>query len=187
MDRTGKLLLVLVGVTGLYLLSRTRMGESVTGSLTDAIARLITGEEGVRLTVYKDIGGKETVGRGHLVLATDTVIRNGVPTKLAPFGPVTKITAAESDAFFLKDTETARNAVSTRVTVPISQNQRAALVSLIFNIGTGAFGQSTLLRKLNVGDYQAAADQFPVWKKVNGQDSPALLARRIRERALFLA
>lgn len=187
MSRQNKLLLMLASVAGLYLLSRTRMGERASSSLTDAIARLITGEEGVRLTVYKDIGGKWTVGRGHLILASDRVTRDGASVALHPFGPVKTITEAESDAFFERDTATARNAVANRVTVPISQNERAALSSLVFNIGTGAFAQSTLLKLLNAGNRAAAADQFLVWRKVNGVDSPGLLARRERERQLFLS
>jgi len=183
-----KILLALLGGVGLlYLLSRTQMGTAFSSSLIDKIARLITGEEGIRLTVYKDSGGASTVGRGHLVLATDTVMRGGVATKLAPFGPVTAITAAESDAFFERDTATARNAVANKVTVPLTENQRAALASLVFNIGTGAFSTSTLLKNLNAGNFLAAADQFLVWKKDNGVDVPQLLARRQRERALFLA
>ena len=188
MAKREKILLAALGFAGLlYLLSRTTVGQGVT----DKIARLIFGEEGERLDVYQDIGGKWTVGKGHLVLSTDTVNRTDGNTTAAvhlhPYGPVRNITQAESDAFFERDTATARNAVADRVNVPLTENQRAALASLVFNIGTGAFGTSTLLRKLNVGDYKAAADQFLVWKKVNGVDSPALLARRERERSLFLS
>lgn len=163
------------------------MGTNITGSVVAKIAQLIHAEEGERLDVYPDIGGKWTVGKGHLVLATDKVQRNGVMQQLHPFGPVRAITQAESDALFEKDTAIARNAVAEKVRVPINENERAALSSLVFNIGTGAFAQSTLLRLLNAGRRVDAADQFLVWKKVNGVDSPALLARRERERDLFLA
>lgn len=159
------------------------MGQNFTAKLAD----LIGGEEGYRLEVYQDIGGLWTVGRGHLIKNTDRVTRNGQSLALHPYGPVTKITPDEADAFFLRDTEAARNAVSNLVMVPLTDNQRAALVSLVFNIGAGAFGQSTLLRKLNVGDYKGAAAQFAVWKKVNGQDSAGLIARRARESSLFLS
>jgi lysozyme len=187
-SRNEKVLLALLGGAGiLYLLSRTETGQAVTGSLLDKIASVIGGHEGYKLTIYPDEGGLPTVGRGHLVLSTDTVIRNGVPTKLSPYGPVTTITPAEADAFFERDTEAARNTVANKVATPISENQRAALVSLVFNIGAGAFATSTLLRKLNTGDLSGAADQFLVWKKVRGVDSPGLLSRRQSERALFLS
>lgn len=186
MTRQQKLLLLLAGVAGLYLLSRTKVGEKVTGDITDLIASVIFGHEGEKLTVYPDSGGKPTVGKGHLVLATDTVMRNGVAQHLSPYGPVTTITPEESAAFFDQDTAIARNAVANKVTVPLTDNMRAALASLVFNIGTGAFAQSTLLRYLNAGRKTDAADQFLVWNKVNGEVSPGLVARRQRERTLFL-
>lgn len=188
MSRREKFLLLLLGVAGVgYLLSQTTKGQQVTGTLLDKIARVIGGHEGNVLTVYQDEGGLWTVGHGHLVLPTDTVIRNGAPTKLHPYGPVTDLSPAESDAFFARDTEAARSAVANKVSAMLTDNQRAALISLVFNIGTGAFAGSTLLRKLNAGDVSGAADQFLVWKKVKGVDSPGLLARRTSERALFLS
>jgi lysozyme len=174
--REKKLLVVLAAVAGLYLLSRTKAGMTATSNVTDLIARLITGHEGEVLTVYQDVAGFWTVGKGHLIKPTDTVRGE----KLHPYGPIQRITKEESDAFFLQDTETARNAVANRVAVPLTVNQRAALVSLVFNIGTGAFGTST-------GDYKGAADQFLVWKKAGGADVPGLLRRRESERALFLS
>lgn len=187
-----RLLLALLGGAGLlYLLSRTEKGQEVTASLTDAIAALLTGAEGERLDVYQDEAGLWTVGKGHLVLDTDTVVRNGQRAKLHPYGPVRAITQAESDAFFEHDTASARNAVANLVMVPLSQNQRAALVSLVFNIGAAGFAGSTLLKKLNARDYTGAADQFPVWNKVTVKGvkkiSNGLVARRARERELFLS
>lgn len=191
------MLLALLGGAGiLWALSRTGMGQKVTASLADQIAALITGHEGDKLVVYQDTGGLWTVGKGHLILATDRVIRQGAPQPLYPFGPadanskptgVMQITQAESDAFFERDTAAARNAVANKVSVPLTNNQRAALVSLVFNIGAGAFAGSTLLKKLNAGDFAGAADQFLVWKKVQGVDSPGLMTRRASERALFLS
>lgn len=169
------------------MLSRTSPGQAVSAALIEKIAKLIHGEEGERLTAYPDEGGLWTIGKGHLILETDTVVRNGKPAHLHPFGPVREITADESDMFFERDTSIARNAVANKVSVPLTDNQRAALVSLVFNIGVAAFSNSTLLRLLNGGNYQAAADQFSVWKKVKGKDSPGLIARRARERALFLS
>jgi lysozyme len=171
------------------------MGQGITGNVADKIAKLIAGHEGDKLTVYPDEGGLWTIGKGHLIRPGERFYPYGgkmiIPTdpltgKPAPSG-VRTITQAESDALFLRDTETARNAVANKVTVPLNDNQRAALVSLVFNIGAGAFATSTLLRKLNAGDYAAAADQFLVWKKVAGKDSAGLLKRRKDERSIFLA
>ncbi|NUU69127.1 lysozyme [Enterobacteriaceae bacterium BIT-l23] len=73
------------------------------------------------------------------------------------------------------------------VRVNLTQNQFDALVCFVYNIGTYAFSTSTLLQKLNAGDYQGAADQFLRWV---APDKPKVTAglqrRRIAERTLFL-
>ena len=79
----------------------------------------------------------------------------------------------------------AQRAVAKAVTVPLNQNQYDALTSLAYNIGTGAFQRSTLLRRLNAGDHAGAAEQFGVWVRSGGADSPGLIARRAAERRLF--
>lgn len=68
----------------------------------------------------------------------------------------------------------------------LNENQRGALVSLIYNIGTGAFEKSTLLRKLNARDFSGAADEFKRWNKCGGQVLRGLTIRRNNERRLFL-
>lgn len=175
----------------LYLLSRTNMGQSFTGAFFDKLAALLTRHEGKRLSVYQDEAGLWTVGIGHLVKATDHVIRDGGLRQIHPYGPVRELTDAEVDALFRADTEAARNAVSNKVSVPLNDNQRAALVSLVFNIGAGAFSTSTLLRELNAGHYIAAADQFLPWNKITVKGakvaSAGLTSRRASERALFLS
>lgn len=74
--------------------------------------------------------------------------------------------------------------------VPLDDGQFAALVSFAFNCGSGNLASSTLLRKLNQGDYAGAADQFLAWNKArkNGVlvELPGLTRRRRAERALFL-
>ena len=79
------------------------------------------------------------------------------------------------------------NTVNTSVTVPLSQNKYDALVSLSYNIGSGAFKNSTLLNKLNSGDYKGAAEQFLVWNKVNSKKMQGLVNRREAEHNLFLS
>ncbi|WP_176136838.1 lysozyme [Paraburkholderia atlantica] len=72
------------------------------------------------------------------------------------------------------------------VTVPISDEQKAACADLAYNIGLGAFERSTLLRMLNGHNVQGAADQFLVWTKANGVELKGLVKRRDAERALFI-
>lgn len=78
-----------------------------------------------------------------------------------------------------------QRAVANAVTVPLNQNQYDALTSLAYNIGTGAFQRSTLLRRLNAGDYAGAGEQFGVWARSGSAASPGLIARRAAERRLF--
>ena len=71
--------------------------------------------------------------------------------------------------------------------MPLSQSQFDALVSLVFNIGGGAFRKSTLLQKLNAGDYAGASNEFMRWIKAKGRVLGGLVTRRAAERALFLS
>ncbi|EXA91352.1 phage lysozyme family protein [Acinetobacter baumannii 1267820] len=61
--------------------------------------------------------------------------------------------------------------------MPLAQNQFDALVSLTYNIGSGVFKKSTLLKRLNKGEYQGAADQFLVWNKAGGKVMKGLVRR----------
>jgi len=72
------------------------------------------------------------------------------------------------------------------VDVSLTQSMFDALVSFVFNIGDGAFEDSTLLRVLNRGKYREAADQFSVWIKGGGVTLPGLVRRRAAEREMFL-
>jgi lysozyme len=72
------------------------------------------------------------------------------------------------------------------VTVPITDNQRAALISFVFNIGYGNFQGSTLLRLLNEGRHGEAAEQFARWNRGGGRVLAGLVTRREDEKELFL-
>ena len=73
------------------------------------------------------------------------------------------------------------------VTVPLTQGQYDALSCFIFNIGAKKFRGSTLLRKLNDGDYKGAADELLRWTKAGGRELSGLVKRRKAERSLFLS
>ncbi len=84
--------------------------------------------------------------------------------------------------------------VESLVKVPLNQNQFDALVSFCFNVGSDidadtiaeGLGDSTLLKKLNAGDYAGAANEFTKWNKVKGKVSNGLTKRRKLEQSLFL-
>lgn len=129
--------------------------------------------EKLELNAYPDPGTKGepyTIGYGHTggVKKTD------------------KITEKQASDFLANDLKTAENAVKSKVTVPLNQNQFDALVSFIFNVGGGNFAKSTLLKKLNKKDYAGAADEFPKWNKGGGKVLGGLVTRRKDERDLFL-
>jgi GH24 family phage-related lysozyme (muramidase) len=96
------------------------------------------------------------------------------------------ITAEQAEMLLLKDLQRFEAAVSKLVTVPLSSNQFSALVSFVFNVGCAAFKTSTLLKQLNEGHYEEAAEQLLQWDKAGREFWPELTRRRHLERALFL-
>lgn len=71
------------------------------------------------------------------------------------------------------------------VKVPLNDQQYSTLTSLVYNIGPTNFSKSTLLKKLNSGDFEGAAEQFKVWNKAGGKTLEGLTKRRGAEEALF--
>ncbi|OCZ10338.1 lysozyme [Acinetobacter pittii] len=142
---------------------------------SDVGVNLISGFEDTRFKAYDDGVGVWTIGTG------TTVYPNGVKVKQGD-----TCTPEQAKAYFKHDLAKFEKTVNESVTVPLTQNQFDALVSLTYNIGSGAFNNSTLLKKLNKGDYQGAADQFLVWNKADGKVMKGLVRRREAERALFL-
>jgi lysozyme len=76
--------------------------------------------------------------------------------------------------------------VDSIVKIVITDEQKAALISFAYNVGKGALKGSTLLRKLNAGDVEGAANEFLRWNKAAGKVMAGLTKRRDGERALFL-
>ena len=56
------------------------------------------------------------------------------------------------------------------IKVPVAQNQFDAMCSLAYNIGTGSFLKSTLLKKVNAGDFIGASEEFLKWNKSGGKE-----------------
>ena len=116
-----------------------------------------------------------TIGIGTTVYPNGTKVKKG-----------DKCTQEQALEYLQHDLKSFEKTVNESVKVPLSQNQFDALVSLAYNIGSGAFKNSTLLKKLNAKDYAGAADQFLVWNKGSGKVLKGLVRRRDAERALFL-
>lgn len=95
-------------------------------------------------------------------------------------------TEGEAEAGLRRELAKFEAGVQRLVTVDLTQNQFDALVSLTYNIGLGAFAKSTVLKRLNRGDYEGAAQAFHAWRKGGGRVLGGLISRRQREAALFL-
>ncbi len=136
---------------------------------------IIKASEGLRLKAYRDSAGVLSIGFGH----TGPDVREGLA-----------ITEAKAEALLATDIAWAVDTVRRSVRVTLSVEQHAALVSLTFNIGSGGFRTSTVLRRLNAGNYEGAADAILMWNKITVGGvkvrSAGLATRRERERALFL-
>lgn len=96
------------------------------------------------------------------------------------------LTQEQADEMFRQIMARFEAGVSEHVHVELDQNEFDALVSFAYNVGLAAFTQSTLLRKLNRGDYDGAAAEFPRWNKQGGVVLRGLTRRRAAEQAMFL-
>mgnify|MGYP001069296736 FL=1 len=137
---------------------------------------LIKEFEGCRLTAYQDSVGVWTIGYGWTQPVDGKPIRAGMTIKQETAERLLKngLVSYESD-------------VSRLVKVGVTQGQFDALVSFTYNLGARSLSTSTLLRKLNAGDYAGAADEFMRWNKAGGKVLNGLTRRREAERALFLS
>lgn len=132
---------------------------------------IIKESESLQLKAYKCPAGILTIGYGHT--GPDVL-------------PGMTINQVAADVYLKLDCAVAEHAINRLVKIPLNQNQFDALVSLVFNIGTGAFQRSTLLKRINEGDFGAASDEFLKWTKSKGKELPGLVIRRNKERNLFL-
>lgn len=148
----------------------------------------------VNLDPYLCPAGVATIGWGHVVLHDGQPLRGLDGLQFArdayPYG----ITPFEAETLLAHDVDKKAAEVESLLEVEVNDNQFAALVSFAFNVGTDidadsipeGLGDSTLLRKVNAGDFAGAADEFPKWNKARGKILPGLILRRKAEQALFL-
>lgn len=140
--------------------------------ISDDGLNLIKEFEGLSLTEYDDVAGYKTIGYGHL-MSEDEFYPDGITEEFA-------------EELLRIDIQEAEEAVEKYVDVDLNDNQFAAVVSFTFNLGGGALSKSTLLKKLNEGDYEGAAEEFPRWCYAGGKMVAGLQRRRAEEKALFL-
>ena len=141
------------------------------GNWDPALAMNFIGHwEGCELKAYRCSAGVWTVGYGHTegLKEGDTC------------------TAEEAASWLVEDIESRQKALAHYVNKPVTEGQFIALTSLVFNVGVSNVLKSKLLRKLNAGDFEGAAEEFLDFDLANGKKVPGLTRRRKAENELFL-
>lgn len=134
--------------------------------------------EGLRLESYQDEEGNWTIGYGHTAAAGEPYVFPGMT-----------ITEQKAEEILRSDLAKFEGSVERMVKVPLTDGQFAALVSFHFN--TGALATSTLLKKLNTGNYNAVPIELMKWVKTTDPKtkkkitSPGLVNRRAAEAGLW--
>lgn len=140
--------------------------------------------EGVKEKTYLDSAGLPTIGCGHLL--TKDELRSG---KIKIGNEFVKyengLTNLQIDQLLHQDLHIAEETVSNNVSVGLTQYQFDALCSFVFNVGTTAFINSTLLKVLNSKDFDAVQNQLRRWNKSGGRIVAGLINRREKEISLF--
>lgn len=132
---------------------------------------LLKSFEGCRLKAYKCPAGIWTIGYGHTAGVTEGQA----------------ITFSQAEELLKQDLKRYETSVNSLVKVALSQGQFDALVSFTYNLGANALKTSTLLKKLNSGDYNGAAEEFERWVYAGGKKLAGLERRRKAEKTLFLS
>lgn len=139
--------------------------------VSDRGLQLVKRFEGLRLQSYRDPAGIWTIGYG---------------TTGADVKPGMTITMTEAEARLRADVDRFERAVETMAGTTLSQGEFDALVSFCYNVGVGAFSNSTLLRELRAGNRLRAAQEFVKWIHAGGTPLLGLLRRRLAEATLFV-
>ena len=141
-------------------------------------SNLVKKFEGFRPYAYIDTSGLPVIGYGQTRV-------NGRSVTMGQY-----ISQAQADIALEQELYQIQKLVLAHVKVDLNPYQLGALTSLVYNAGTVTVKNSTLIRKLNAGDYVGAAQEFVRWNKANRGGKlvvfPGLTKRRIAEQQLFL-
>lgn len=144
---------------------------AAAGGVMALSAAMIAEFEGVKYKPYYDPVGILTVCYGH---TGSDIIKNKTYTQ------------KECDCLIERDLAIVANAVNSLIKVNIPDYTKAALYSFTYNVGTGAFSRSTLLKKLNAGDQNGACNELLRWVYAGGKQWKGLITRREIEEAVCL-
>lgn len=141
--------------------------------INDKGKALIKRFEGLRLDAYRCPAGVATIGYG----STGPHVRMGMT-----------ITPGEAERLLDQDLARFEVGVSAMIgSIPTSEDEFSAMVSLAFNVGLQAFATSTLLKRHKAGNKVGAANAFLSWVFANKKKLPGLVRRREAERELYLS
>ena len=130
---------------------------------------LIKHFEGCELEAYKCAAGVWTIGYGHIKGVT----------------PESVITQEQAEQMLVEELNEYEGYINDMVTADLNQDQFDAMVSWVYNLGGGNLKASTLLKTLNVGDYNGVPAQIMRWNKAGGKVLEGLTRRRQAEADLF--
>ena len=132
---------------------------------------LIEGFEGYEADWYNDVVGVRTIGYGW--------------TGKLPDGYIAPLSKAQARSLLRETVGSYEECVRKSVEVGINQNQFDAMVSFTYNLGCANLKSSTLLKKVNKGDFAGATKEFPRWNKAGVRVLAGLTRRRKAEADLF--
>lgn len=145
-------------------MNKTRITVAALAVSAAALVGIAT-HEGYRGEAYRDAAGIPTIGYGE--------------TAGVKMGD--KTTPERALVQLLESTEKHADAIRQCIHVPLYQHEFDAYISLAYNIGTGAFCRSTLVKKLNAKDYARACEEIKRWNRAGGKVLPGLVKRREAE------
>jgi lysozyme len=149
--------------------------------LSNAGLNLFETGEGFVTHLHNCLANDATIGYGHLVhYGRYAVLYRRLHSPVAPV-------RRPGSVLLLQDVAYAAHAVEHLVTVPLTQGQYDALVSLTYNEGAGRLQTSTLLKVVNAGSYAEVPAEFMRWVYGGGAKVPGLVTRREAEAAKFEA
>jgi lysozyme len=158
------------------LLTEEQLGDVIGRTINDEGLKLVKSFEGCELKSYRCPAGVWTIGYGHT--------KNVSPNQT--------ITQEQAEQLLHADMEECVSYIDELVQVPLTDNQFSALVSFVFNVGKGNLMSSTLLKKLNAGEYDAVPNELARWNKATDPNTgvlkvlPGLVTRRAAEAKLWL-
>ncbi len=142
--------------------------------------QLTKDSEGFISHAYDDPVGFCTIAYGHLIRKSPCRIQSSLAPEFRG-----KISEPFGTGLLTKDMEIAEVAIQNALGKEPRDGEFAALVDFVFNVGVTNFKKSTLLKRINQGQYEKVPYEFRRWSKASGQVLPGLVKRREAEIALF--